>query len=137
MFTRKRTIHPELLASDLAVAVPVEELETLDRVATTITIAAGEEIMHADEFGRECFIVIDGAFLVDVGDAQIPVGPGAVIGELSLLTLRPRSASVTAITDSTVYVLNRSEFATVLDTCPKLSRYVLDGAVQRTVAAAA
>jgi CRP-like cAMP-binding protein len=137
MFTRKRTIHPALLASELAVTVPVEELETLDRVATTITIAAGEEIMHADEFGRECFVVIDGEFLVDIGDAEITVGPGAVIGELSLLTLRPRTASVTALTDATVYVLNRSEFATVLDTCPKLSRHVLDGAVQRTVTAAA
>ena len=137
MFTRKRTLHPALLASDLAVSVPVDELETLDRLATTISIAAGEEIMHAEEFGRECFIVVDGAFLVDVGAADITVGPGAVLGELSLLTLRPRNASVRALVDSTVYVLNRSEFSTVLDACPKLSRYVLDGAVQRTVAAAA
>lgn len=137
MFTRKHTLHPSLLASDLAVTVPVDELETLDRVATTISIAAGEEIMHAEEYGRECFIVVDGQFLVDVGDAEIMVGPGAVIGELSLLTLRPRTASVTALTDAIVYVLNRSEFSTVLDTCPKLSRHVLDGAVQRTVATAA
>jgi CRP-like cAMP-binding protein len=42
---------------------------------------------------------------------------------------------VTATVDSSVYVLNRSEFATVLDACPKLSRHVLDGAVRRTVAA--
>ena len=136
MFTRKHTLHPALLASDLAAIVPLKELEQLDRFATTLEIAAGEEIMRADAVGRECFVVIDGAFSVQLDDRSIHVGPGAVIGELALLTMRPRNASVTAAVDSTVYVLNRSEFAAVLDTCPKLSRVVLSGAVQRTVAAA-
>jgi CRP-like cAMP-binding protein len=136
MFTRKHTLHPSLLASELAATVPVSELEQLDRLATTLRISAGEEIMHRDDFGRECFVVIDGEFNVNVGDHSIPVGPGAVIGELALLTLKPRTASVTATTDSSVYVLNRAEFASVLDTCPRFSRFVLDGAVRRTVAAA-
>jgi CRP-like cAMP-binding protein len=135
MFSRKRIIHSSLLASELAVTVPVSELETLDRLATTIQIDAGEEIMRAQQFGRECFVVIDGEFRIDLGDSEVTVGPGAVIGELALLTMKPRTASVTATVDSSVYVLNRSEFATALDACPKLSRYVLDGAVQRTVAA--
>jgi len=135
MFNRKRIIHSSLLASELAVTVPVSELETLDRLATTIQIDAGDEIMHANQFGRECFVVIDGEFRIDLGDSEVIVGPGAVIGELALLTMKPRNASVTATVDSSVYVLNRSEFATVLDACPKLSRHVLDGAVRRTVAA--
>jgi CRP-like cAMP-binding protein len=136
MFTRKRTLPAALLASDLAVTVPVSELEELDRLATTIKIAAGEEIMHAAAFGRECFVVIDGQFEIQLGDQSVIVGPGAVLGELALLTLKPRTASVTATVDSSVYVLNRAEFATVLDVCPKLSRVVLDGAVQRTITAA-
>lgn len=136
MFTRKSTLHPALLASDLAATVPLSELEQLDRLATTLSIAAGEEIVRADAFGRECFVVIDGDFSIQLGDHSIQVGPGAVIGELALLTLKPRNASVTATVDSSVYVLNRAEFATVLDTCPKLSRLVLSGALQRTAAAA-
>ncbi|HUS42406.1 MAG TPA: cyclic nucleotide-binding domain-containing protein [Ilumatobacteraceae bacterium] len=135
MFTRKRTIHPSLLASELAMTVPVSELEQLDRLATILHIRAGEQIMHLDDFGRECFVVIDGEFSVNLGDHSVPVGPGAVIGELALLTMKPRTASVTATVDSSVYVLNRAEFATALDVCPKLSRFVLDGAVRRTVAA--
>jgi len=136
MFTRKHILPAALLASDLAVTVPVSELEALDRLATTIQIAAGEKIMHADAFGRECFVVIDGEFEIQLGDHTVTLGPGAVIGELSLLTLKPRTASVTATVDSSVYVLNRAEFSTVLDVCPKFSRLVLDGAVQRTVDAA-
>ena len=136
MFTRKRTLHPALLASDLAVTVPVSELERLDRLATTVNIAAGEEIVQADAFGRECFVVIDGEFSVHLDEAEIVLGPGAIIGELALLTLRRRTASVVATVDSSVYVLNRAEFATVMDICPKFSRVVLDGAVRRTAAAA-
>ncbi len=136
MFNRNSIVHDALLASELAVTVPVGELETLDRLATTIRIPAGEEIVHADRLGRECFVVIDGEFRVDLGDSDVIVGPGAVIGELALLTLKPRTASVAATVDSSVYVLNRSEFHTVLDACPKFARFVLDGAVQRTAAAA-
>lgn len=136
MFTRKHHLDAALLTSDLAVAVPVHELEQLDRLATTLYIDAGEEIVQLDEVGRECFVVIDGEFSVDLGDHSITVGPGAVIGEMALLTLKRRTASVVATVDSSVYVLNRSEFATVLDTCPKLTRVVLDGAIRRAVAAA-
>ena len=137
MFTRKRIIHSALLGSELAHIAPAGELQVLDRLATKIQIDAGQTIVRADEYGRECFIVIDGQFEVELDDALITVGPGAVIGELALLTLKPRTASVTATVDSSVYVLNRAEFATVLDECPKLSRYIFDGAVRRTADAAA
>ncbi len=135
MFTRKHTLHPSLLDSELGRSVPVSELRTLDRLATTVQIDAGDEIMHADDFGRECFVVIDGEFEIQLDDDTITVRSGAVIGELALLTLKRRTASVVATADSSVYVLNRAEFATVLDVCPKLSRHVLDGAVRRAVAA--
>ena len=135
MFTRKHTIPSSLLATDLAVTVPANELEMLGRLATTLQIPAGGQIMRADEFGRECFVVIDGQFIIELDELTVLVGPGSVIGEMALLTLKPRTATVTARVDSSVYVLNRSEFATVLDTCPKLARFVLDGAIQRALVA--
>ena len=60
----------------------------------------------------------------------ILLGPGAVIGEMALLTLKPRTASVTATTESSVYVLTPTEFASLLDTCPAIARYVRDGAAR-------
>jgi CRP-like cAMP-binding protein len=41
---------------------------------------------------------------------------------------------VTATADSSVYVLTRAEFATLLDTCPNIAQYVLDGAARRAAA---
>jgi CRP-like cAMP-binding protein len=132
MFTRKRIIHSALLNSELALTVPASEFQALDRLATKIQIGAGEEIVRAEDFGRECFIVIDGEFEIGLDEGSVTVGPGAIVGELALLTLKPRTASVTATVDSSVYVLNRAEFATVMDVCPKLSRQILAGAVRLT-----
>ncbi len=135
MFSSTRTrIHPELHASELGVSVPVVELETLDRLATPISVAAGEQIVQKNGFGRECFIVIDGQFEVERDDVTILLGAGAVIGEMALLTLKPRTASVTAITDSSVYVLTPTEFGSLLDTCPAIAQYVLVGAARRAAA---
>lgn len=127
-------INPELLASELGTSVPVAELETLDRLATPIAVAAGELIVQKNGFGRECFVVIDGQFKVERDDATILLGAGAVIGEMALLTLKPRTASVTATTDSSVYVLTPTEFASLLETCPAIARYVRDGAARRAAA---
>lgn len=134
MFIHRHTIHPALRASELGADVPLSELETLDRLATPITVTAGEQIMQADDFGRECFVVIDGTFEVRRGDQTFEVGAGDVIGELSLLTLKPRTASVTALVDSSVYVLNRAEFSALLETCPNIARHILEGAVRRAAA---
>ncbi len=135
MFTSKHTIHPALRTSDLGAAVPSLELKTLDLLATPIQVPAGEQIVRKDQFGRECFVVIDGQFKIERDETTITVGPGTIIGELALLTLKPRTASVTATTDSSVYVLTRAEFSTMLHTCPNIARHVLDGAVRRAVAA--
>jgi CRP/FNR family cyclic AMP-dependent transcriptional regulator len=134
MFATKTRIHPELATSELGLAAPIEELQRLDRLATTISVPAGEQIMQKNGFGRECFIVIDGQFRVERDDLTIVVGAGAVLGEMALLTLKPRSATVTAATDSTVYVLNRAEFSSLLDTCPSIAQHVLVGATRRAAA---
>jgi CRP-like cAMP-binding protein len=135
MFSSTKThIHPELLASELGISVPVAELETLDRLATPISVAAGEQIVQKNGFGRECFVVIDGQFKVERDDVTILLGAGAVIGEMALLTLKPRTASVTATTGSSVYVLTPTEFTSLLDTCPAIAQYVLVGAARRAAA---
>jgi CRP-like cAMP-binding protein len=132
--SNKIELHPALLASELGIAAPIEELEVLDRLATPIAVPSGEQIVRKNGFGRECFIVIDGQFKIERNDLTVLVGPGAVIGEMALLTLKPRTASVTATTDSRVYVLTPTEFGALLDTCPAIAQYVLVGATRRAAA---
>lgn len=131
MFKQPSSIHPSLRASALGAAVPAAELDTLDRLGTLLAVAADESIVRSDAIGRECFVVVDGRFEVRRDDVVISVGPGEFVGELALLTRQPRTATVTAEVDSTVYVLNPAEFTALLDSCPAIARVALDAAVRR------
>ena len=59
------------------------------------------------------------------GKKVATLGPGAVVGELSLLDHGPRTATVTADTPMTVLVLDQRHFIAVLDDVPALSHKLL------------
>ena len=48
-------------------------------------------------------------------------GPGAAVGEMSLVTGKPRSATVTTVQPTVVYTLTRSDFRNLLTTHPEIS----------------
>ena len=53
------------------------------------------------------------------------LGPGAVIGELSLLDHGPRTATVSADTDCTMLVISQRQFLAVIDAIPAISHKLL------------
>jgi len=87
----------------------------LDR-ATRVNIAAGAEFMAEGEMGKSFFVLESGRVHVHKdadGDAIIlcEFGPGAAFGEMSLLAVRPRSATIEALEDCTaIEISNRSLF---------------------------
>jgi CRP-like cAMP-binding protein len=52
------------------------------------------------------------------------LGPGAVVGELSIIDELPRSASVTAIRDSQLSFISRQQFAVAAKTHPEVYRHI-------------
>jgi CRP-like cAMP-binding protein len=94
----------------------------IDRVAsltTTIRVRAGRVLTRVGEVGQEFFVIVDGIVGVEQGppDAARPVallGPGDFFGEISLLERVPRTASVTALTPTTVMVSSVGEFRSLL-----------------------
>ena len=68
-------------------------------------LAAGETITVQNEPGDELYLVIDGVFDVDVdGETVAEIGPGAIVGERSILEGGVRSATVRARTAARVAV---------------------------------
>jgi CRP/FNR family cyclic AMP-dependent transcriptional regulator len=53
------------------------------------------------------------------------LGPGTMVGELSLLDHGPRTATVTTDGDATVFVIDQRSFMAVLDDVPALSHKLL------------
>jgi CRP-like cAMP-binding protein len=78
------------------------------------------------ETGRECFVIVEGEVKVERNGKKIgSLGPGACIGELSLLDKGPRTATATAQSPLTVLVLGPREFSGVLEEVPGLARKLL------------
>lgn len=86
----------------------------------------GQVLAREGRPGSQCFVVAEGEARLSVdGEEVAVVGPGAIIGEMSLLDAGPRSATVTAITPMRVFVLAHREFAELLGEYPSVRRKTL------------
>jgi len=63
------------------------------------------------------------------------IGPGAVVGEMALLSGRPRVATVTLLTDAEVLVLARREFQALMDEMPSVRSQVMECLAMRLMTA--
>ena len=86
------------------------ELEAVSRVADELRIPAGRVLMRQGSPGRELVVLVEGEVTVERDGATIAVRrDGDYVGELALVTGRPRTATVTAATDLRALVLDRTE----------------------------
>jgi CRP-like cAMP-binding protein len=134
MFRRINSVPGTLLESRLASRIPSSELKTLHRRGTFIRVPAGRQAMIEGRVGRECMVVVDGSFVVERdGDRVADLKSGDFMGEIALLTNRPRNATVTATDDSVVYAFSRREFTSLLRECPALDAHVRSAADKRAL----
>jgi CRP-like cAMP-binding protein len=71
----------------------------------------GTDIIREGEPGDAFFMVVDGTTeVIEAGQHQADLGPGASFGEIALIRGIPRPATVRATTDVTVYRLPSSYF---------------------------
>lgn len=83
-------------------------------------LARGETLIREGDPPGEAFIVDAGllhVFKRQPGGSEVlmaALGPGSIVGEMSLLTLEPRAASVAAAVDTRVFVVSAKVFADLL-----------------------
>jgi CRP/FNR family cyclic AMP-dependent transcriptional regulator len=108
-----------------------KELEKIARASDEITMTAGTLIIDQGQTGREAFVVIDGEVTVKRNNRKIAdLGPGSVVGELSLLDHGPRTATAVCNTDCTLLVIDQRRFLAVIDDIPSIAHKLM-----RTMAA--
>jgi CRP/FNR family cyclic AMP-dependent transcriptional regulator len=109
-----------------------KELATVARATDEVTVPAGKTLCEEGRPGHEFFLILDGkAAVVRNGRRVATLGPGDYFGELALLDRGPRSATVKADTDMTLFVLGQREFSGVLDEIPGLAHKLLTAMAAR------
>lgn len=102
------------------------ELSRIARAGDEVHVPAGKVLVDQGEMGREAFVILSGKAAVKRNGRKIAtLGPGDPVGELALLDRGPRTASVVATTDLSVFVLSTRGFNAVVDDSPGLSRKLL------------
>lgn len=101
-----------------------ELVQILDKMKRQ-DLSENDYLFHENEPGNELCIVIKGKLLVFTksksGEHIIGhVRPGESVGELSLLSNEPRSASVRAVCQTTIMSLTREDFQSVCFKNPKI-----------------
>jgi len=88
-----------------------------------VHVAAGEVIMAQGEMGDGLFLVVSGRLRVSVtarGTERVlhDLGRGSTVGEIALLSDRPRSATVRAVRDSDLLLLRAPAFRSLAERSP-------------------
>lgn len=97
-----------------------ENIEFMSENIAVHTYGQNDVIIKQGEGGDSMFIIMDGmakVFISTETDKMVEVAekkPGEFIGEMSLLTGEPRSASVKAAVDMRVLMMNKNAFSNVL-----------------------
>lgn len=104
-----------------------EAIACLRGVLEPVQVEAGETLMAQGDPGDSLYISISGRLRVYVRDGDgvervvREMTRGQLIGELSMYTGEPRTATVVAIRDSVLVKLARRDFAALLRASPSLS----------------
>ncbi|HUL85563.1 MAG TPA: cyclic nucleotide-binding domain-containing protein [Actinomycetota bacterium] len=99
---------------------------------TEFEARAGQVLVEVGQPGSGVFVVESGQVEVDLPGGRVSLlGPGALFGELSLLTDRPRSARVRARTDVRCIALQRAVFDGLLKDHPSIAVAMLPVLAER------
>jgi CRP-like cAMP-binding protein len=96
-------------------------------------VARGDALFNSGDDADAGFVVQRGTFRIEDGNgAAIVAGPGALIGELALITAMQRPSSAIALEHSSVIRVARSLFQRVLESDPAAARRLRDEFANRT-----
>ena len=111
-----------LKSIDLFSQIPGEDLTQVAQVSTEETHEPGEAIFAEGESGDALFLVLDGRVRVHKNDRVIAeLGERECFGEMAILDASPRSATVTAITDTNLLKISREDFHEIMNEKPEIA----------------
>jgi NTE family protein len=110
-----------LARNPLFAGLDPSELDDLEAAMRRKEFAPGQVICHEGESAESLFVIVDGFARVLVDDRPVArLRRGDVIGEMSLVSGEPRSATVVAAVPTTAYELSRYGVAALIAEQPRI-----------------
>ncbi|TGN03995.1 cyclic nucleotide-binding protein [Leptospira dzoumogneensis] len=133
--------HKELLGFisnlELLFHIDRKKIGELTPYLRWLYVPGGERLMLQGEPGNSLFVILSGRFRYSVSDEQGNItgegefAKGDIIGEMSLLTGEPRSASVYAVRSSQVIQISRNGFRKFISESPEALFHVTETIARR------
>jgi CRP/FNR family cyclic AMP-dependent transcriptional regulator len=121
----------DLAALPLFVGISEAEIAEIARLATLIDYPMGSTIFTENEPGDALYAVLRGRVEMRCRDrwgseqALATLEPGAILGEIALLTDEPRSASAVTVAETTVLRLTNDTFMALLQQGHRAAQQIL------------
>jgi CRP/FNR family cyclic AMP-dependent transcriptional regulator len=111
-----------LKSIDLFSQIPGEDLTQVAMVSVEESHEPGDEVFAEGEAGDALYLVLDGKVRVHRSDRVLAeLGERECFGEMALLDAAPRSASVTALSDTNVLKISREDFQEIMSEKPEIA----------------
>jgi CRP/FNR family cyclic AMP-dependent transcriptional regulator len=111
------------------------ELGLIAGIADEIVQPAGTKLTTEGARGREFCVLVSGAATVSHRGQELrTLGDGDFFGEISLLLDAPRSATVTATSDTRLLVIDKAPFQRLLREVPGIQSKLLEALATRLAA---
>ncbi len=101
------------------------------------SLRRGEVLFEEGDPGERLYIITEGKIKLghssdDGRESLLAIlGPGEIIGELTLFDPGPRSTTATAVSSASMLSLDHADLMAVLDTSPEVAKHMLRALAQR------
>jgi CRP/FNR family cyclic AMP-dependent transcriptional regulator len=108
------------------------ELAKVAAIADEIDLPEGKVLTRQGERGREFFVLLDGEAEVRRNGRKLATRrAGEFVGEIALVSDRPRTATVTATKPVSALVIRDVDFRTLINRTPQIALKVLEAFADR------
>jgi CRP/FNR family transcriptional regulator len=112
--------------------LPDESLERIAALASEVDVPAGQVVIEARTPGAGMFVILEGRVSVRGRGIDVELGPGEVVGEVSLLRAdSQRVARVQTLTDVRCLAVDRAGFRELVANDGRLALALLENVAQR------
>jgi CRP/FNR family transcriptional regulator, cyclic AMP receptor protein len=111
---------------DLFRTIPGEDLSRIAQITDEIEFAPAQVIVKEGDHGDAMYLIADGKVRVHTGTKTLAeLGRPQCFGEMSILDEKPRSATVTALSDLLLLKIQREDFTEILAERPEISQGII------------